>query len=191
MRWSLFGSMRIWLKYIGRGLVGPIFVQVAPTLSERFHAALFLVFYSGINDVWIAAIDIKPYSPLRSFRDSFREFSPSPPSISGLINRAAVPASVKPPSRAATLICRCVNDFVIRRVHHQLRRAGVRISLQDIRPGQSTVRRFVHPALASRSPQTPQSRNINDVIIDRINDDPRDVLRITKPHVFPALAAIN
>ena len=36
MRRSLVGSMRTWLKYIGRGLTLDIFRQVKPASSERY-----------------------------------------------------------------------------------------------------------------------------------------------------------
>jgi len=99
------------------------------SIFRTIHAALFCVFDSGVHDVWIAAIDIKPYPSHGAFGNAFREFSPRAPGIRGLIDRAAIATSVKAPRRAATLIGRRVNDFVIRRVHYQFSRASVRICL--------------------------------------------------------------
>jgi hypothetical protein len=100
-----------------------------PGIFRTIHATLFRVFDSGINNVRIAAIYIEPNAALGAFGNALGEFRPRAPGICGFINRASDAASVKTPGRAAALIGRRVNDFVIRRIHHQFGRASVRICL--------------------------------------------------------------
>ena len=52
MRESVCGSMRIWLKYIGRGLVLLIFRQLAPPSSRAIDAALGLVLDARVERRW-------------------------------------------------------------------------------------------------------------------------------------------
>ena len=105
--------------------------HLRPTCAGIFrtiHAALFRVFDSGINDVWIAAIYIKPYASLGAFGNAFCKFRPGAPGIRGFIDRAACAAAIESPCSAAPLIGRRIDDFVIRRIHHQFSSASVLIS---------------------------------------------------------------
>ncbi len=62
-----------------------------------------------------------------------------------------------------------------------------RILFQDLPP----VRRLVDPALGVRGPYVPQRRDVDDVVVARVDADAADLLRGVEPHVLPRLAGVG
>ena len=100
---------------------------------------------------------------------------------------AAIHAARRPPP----LIRRRVQNLVVRRVHHQIVRAGVVVDLHHLLPALSAVGRLVDSALAAGAPQAAGGGDEHDVVVARIDHDAVDVARRRQPHVRPRLAAVG
>ena len=113
-----------------------------------------------------------------------------PPSVDFQM-RAARPAAVHPPLRAAPLIGRGVERLAVRGIHHQLGRAGVVIDVQHALPVLPAVGGLVDAAFAASRPQVAQRRHVDDVEVHRVDDDAGDLLAVAQAHVLPRAAAIR
>ena len=168
--------------------------HLAPRLAGiigSIDAAFLLVLDAGVDDVRVGAIDVHADAAERTGRHALRQLGPRAAGIARLPHRAAGAAAVEAPGGAAPLIGRGVEHLVVRGIHHQLGGAGVVVDEVDARPGQAAVGRLVDAALAAASPQAAERRDVDHVVIDRIDDDPRDVLRRAEAHVLPGLAAVD
>ena len=81
--------------------------------------------------------------------------------------------------------------LVVRRIHDELRRAGVVIDEEHTLPGETAVNGLVDAALAAASPEAAERRDIDHFVIDGIDDHAGDQLRCRQAHVLKGLAAVG
>ena len=67
---------------------------------------------------------------------------------------------------------------------HQLGRAGVVVDVEDAAPGDAAVGGLVDAALAAGRSTVAQRRDVDDVEVHRVDDDPRDLLAVASPMFF-------
>ncbi len=111
--------------------------------------------------------------------------------VGRLPDTAARAAAVHAARRPPPLVRRRINDLAVRRIDHQLVRAGVVVDLEHVLPGLASVGRLEHAAFAARAPQAAGGRNQHHVGVARIDGDAVDVLRRAKAHVRVGLAAVG
>ena len=186
MRESVCGSMRIWLKYIGRGIgvaqlaparagvVGAVDAVVAGNLGDR------------VEHVRIGAIDGQADAALGPGRQPGFDARPGLAGVGGLPDAAAGTAAVHAPLLPPALVGRGVERLVVQRIHHQVGRPGVVVHVQRAGPGLAAVGGLVDAALAAGSPQVAGRGDVDDVEVDRIDDDAGDLLAGAQAHVLPA-----
>ena len=122
------------------------------------------------------------------------QFRPALAAVGGLPQAAARAAAVEAPRRATALIRRRDKYVRIRRVHHDVGEAGFVVDELGVRPGLAAVAGLVEAALGVRSEQMPDRRDVGDVRILRVHDDPSDALCFLQPDVrkvFPPSADLN
>ena len=112
---------------------------------------------------------------------------PGAAGVAGLVDAAAGAATVEAPGRATPLVGGGVQHLVVRGVLHQLGGAGVLVDEEDVGPRQAAIGGLEDAALLAGPPEAAERGDVDDVVIDGVDDDACDVLRIAKPHVLPRL----
>ena len=120
------------------------------------------------------------------------ELRPGAAGVRSTSTCAAGAAAVEAPRRAAPLIGRGIEHLVVRRIHHQFGGAGVLVddsrSRVQVSPPSVVL---IDAAIAAAAPQAAERRHVDDVVIDRVDDDAGDVPRVAQAHVPPRLAAVG
>jgi hypothetical protein len=160
------------------------------SVIRTIRAAFFLVLDSRVQNIGIGAIDIEADAAQRTGGHAAGQLRPGAAGIARFVDAAARSAAVESPGGAPALVGGGIEHLVVAGILHELGGAGVFIDKEHVRPRQAAVGRFEHAAFLARPPQTTQRRDVHDVVIHGIDDDSRDVSRITQPHVFPRLAAV-
>src|SRR5205807_2993196 len=121
--------------------------------------------------------DVEGDAAERSFRKTGLQACPVFAAVGGLPDAAAGAAAVHAARGASALIRGGVEDLIIRRIHHEIVRARVVVCFQHLVPRLATVGRFVHAALAARSPEAAGRGDEYGVVVPRIDRDAVDMAR--------------
>src|SRR5207245_9070667 len=102
---------------------------------------------------------------------------------------AARATAVHTAGGAPALVGRGVEDFVVRRVDHEIGRARVLVHFQRLFPRLAAVGRLIYAALAAGTPQTALRCHVYPVVVARVDDDAADVAGRTQAHGGERLVA--
>src|SRR5262249_23710215 len=108
-----------------------------------------------------------------------------------LVDRRAGAAIVQHPAVAPALIRRRVEDVWVAAVHDEIGRPGLVIDVQNLLPGLAAIGRLEDAALFVGREQVAQRRDVDDVRVDRVDDDASDVLAVLQAHVLPGAAGVG
>ena len=84
-----------------------------------------------------------------------------------------------------------VEDPRVRRVHRQVRGAGLLVDVEDLLPRLAAVLRAEDPALGVGAPDVALRRDVDEVRIRRMDADARDLAGVAQPDVLPGPAAVG
>src|SRR5438067_4858968 len=110
--------------------------------------------------------------------------------LSRLEDSAARAAGDQLPRGAPGLPERGVDDFRIVRIENEISDTGGVVAIEKLSPVLAAVGRFVDAALGAWAKHVPQRADVDDVRIDRIHANARDLPRIRKPEGDPRLSAV-
>ena len=99
--------------------------------------------------------------------------------------------AIEAPRSSAPLIRRRVKRLVVRRIHDQIGEARVFVDELDVVPGLAAVGGFEDAAFFVWAKQMAQHGDIDYVRIFRIDNDPRDGLRIGETHPGKGRAGVR
>ena len=142
-------------------------------------------------------------------RQTDRQLLPRLAAVDGLVDAAVlaavddllrighalrVAAADEAPRVADAIPERHVQDFRIRRIHHEAVRAGhlaVRQPVRELVPRLAAVDRLEHAAAADRRPDVAEGRDVRDVLVGRMQANAADVVRVLQADVLEVIAAVG
>ena len=83
-----------------------------------------------------------------------------------------------------------VEDLGVRGIDGQVAGPGLGIDVEDLLPGLAAVERPVDAAVLVRAPEVALGGDVDDVGIDRVDDDAADEAGLGQAHVLPGLAGV-
>ena len=120
-----------------------------------------------------------------------RQLRPGLPAVGRLVDAAAGAGLEQLPRPPLHLVHRRVERVGLAPVDDEVDRAGLVVDVEHLLPGLAAVDRLEDAALLVGRPQVAHGRDVDDVGVRRVDDDPRDVLRVGEPHVLPGLAGVG
>ena len=120
-----------------------------------------------------------------------RQFRPRLARVGRLPDRAARTAAVEAAAAAAALIARRVQNVAVRRIDRNVVEARILVDELHLRPVLPAVDRLVDAAVRIRSEQVSRRCDVHGLRVLRIDDDPRDRLRLLEPRVREGPAAVG
>ena len=133
------------------------------------------MFDARVDYARVAAEDVDADATHGPVGEAFGEVSPRPSGISGFPEAAVRPTAIHAPARAPTLIGGRVQRLVIGRIHHECCAARIGSGVEDACPRHTAIGTLVDAALTARLPQIAEGCDVYDIVIDRVNDDARDL----------------
>src|SRR4029078_4364952 len=160
-------------------------------IVRAVHPALRLVLDPRVHDVGVFPIDVHPDAAQWPLRDPLRQLDPRLARIAGLVDRATWPASVETPIRPTPLIGRGVEHLVVPGVHHEFGCTCVLVDEEHVRPRHAAVGLLVNAAFFVRPPEVSLRRDVDDIVIHRVDDDARYVAGVSESHQLPRMTAVD
>ena len=156
--------------------------------SPRFSASMIAQTRPGL-----AGEAATPIRPLVAFRQSLvaGDVGPGVAPVRRLVETAVRPAARELEGLPQRLPHGRVHDAGVRRVQRQVDCAGLVALVQHLLPRIAAVLRPEHPALLVRPERVPESSDVDQVRVRRMDSDPRDVPRVLQTHVLPRLARVR
>ena len=155
------------------------------------RAALGRVLDERDEHVRVGARDGESDAPLVAGGDAVLDLLPCGAAVGGLEDRAPRSATVEAPRAAQPLIRRGVEDVRVAGIHGEVRRAGKRVDVQNLRPRAPAVGGLKDAALGVRLPQVSDRRDVCDVRIGGVQHHAADVATLGESHVGPGRAAVR
>ena len=149
------------------------------------------VFDDGVQNLGILRIEIKPDTADSSRGKSAAEFRPVVAAVAGLVNTTAGTAVHHLPGQSHLVVRRSKEDRWILWIHDQVDDADLVVEVEHLLPRFAAVGCLEDPSLRVRRIEVPQHRNVDRVRIGRVDDDPRNVVRVSETHVLPCLAGVG
>ena len=112
-------------------------------------------------------------------------------SVPGLPDSAPRPSAHEAAHGASALIGGGEQDIGIRRIHDEIRRAGVLIHREHMAPALSSVAGLEHAALGVRAEEMADRGHPHDIRIRRVNEDACDALRLPESRMHERGAAVG
>src|SRR6185369_16705737 len=148
------------------------------------------VFDDRVDDVRVRAVDANA-TDVTALGQVFSQLLPRRAAVNCFVEPAARTAAVEAPGNSSPLISRGVKSSGTLRIDCDIDYAGVFVDKQRLRPRLAAIGCLVDSAFAIWPPQVADYRDVNDVWIARVDNDPANMLRIPEPHVLPGLAAVE
>src|SRR5262249_14736464 len=92
---------------------------------------------------------------------------------------------------AAHAVGSSIQNLWLPRIDGNIDESSILVDVLDLLPGQAAILGLVQTPFFVRSPHMAERRNINDIWICRMNDDPANVVAVAQSHVLPSLAAVD
>ena len=148
------------------------------------HSA-FPVLDDGVDDAWIAAIDVQADPSGVALGKTAAQFRPGVSAIRGAVDSAARAAAREPVGAAPALVERGVEGVRALGVHRKFHRAGVLVTGQHPVPGLPAVPGPVDAPLLVRAPQVPKRGDVHRAGIRGMHQHPADMVRVLESLVRP------
>ena len=148
-------------------------------------------FDARVEDRGIGAEDVEADATERTGGEPAREPVPALTAVGGLEDPAAGTAAIHAAVGAAALVHRRVEHAWVGGRDGEVVGAGVVITLEHEAPVAAAVGRLVDAASAAGTPERTGRRDVDDVVVGRIDDDPIDVPRVAQPHVREGRATVG
>ena len=145
----------------------------------------------GIDHVGVVAIDVEPDAALVALGESLGQLGPRAAAVHGAVDSAAWAAAIEAKGRAPALVHGGEQGVRVGRIHHQVDGPGVVVDVEDVLPGVTTILAAVHTTLWVGAPKLPDRRYIDDVVVDRVDDDAADVASLVEALVLPSMPSIE
>ena len=178
------------------GRIPPGFARVVRAVNPEAAAGLIIAGdrrgHGGVKALRIARrdgdIDLN-----HALGQTLRELPPVVAAVGGLVEpaaRAAISVAVFP-RPFARLPKAGVKDVGVRRVHFDVRAAGVFVHIKNLLPILAAVRRAINAALGVRAVGMPEHGGKHVVRVAGINGERRNLLAVAEAQMRPGLAAIG
>ena len=183
------------LIVVGAGAAADVGIALFPALAPVGRPVEALVLRRGldrgVDDARVDGGDGQADFADIAGGEPDRELAPGLAGVLAFVDARFGAAADERGDAAAALIGGGVDDVGIGGV--ELGRSDARVfgDREDEGPGLAAVGGLVEAALAARGPERALGRDVNDVGIARVDQDPADVLGLGEAHVGPGLAAVQ